>query len=244
MKNRNVLGSQISSYHQEVLDAYSEEQFEAALDMFLSLYRSIRYSINPRFELELAVSRLFRLRYMYSNAEVLRRLTELKNDLISGKITPVSAPEPAPAPAPVPSVEPVSEPEPAPVEEPAPIEEPAPVKEPALVAKQWTEEDLRAVLPQGTGSFRVTDNGIELEFGSRFYYNNALSNRDAIVAGIHSVTGNGVNVVLSFSEVLAQERQKEVQAETRRRAEEERLNSQKEDLFADLLDAFDGKEVR
>jgi len=234
VKNRNVLGVQISSYPQEVLSAYTEEQLEAALDMFLNLYRNVRYSINPRFELELALSRLFRLKYTYSNVAVVQQLAKLKNDLINGTITPVEGPEvsiPEPAPRTAPVVQSAPAPEPQVAPEPAP--------EPS-----WTEADLAAVVPQGVGNMTLTENGLVLEFGSRLYYSAALQNRDAIVAKIHGVTGNGLNVVLSFSEKLEEERLRKAKEEQQRRAEEEKKNRQKEDLFEDLMYAFDGKEVR
>ena len=90
----------------------------------------------------------------------------------------------------------------------------------------------------------MTENGLELEFGSRFYYTNALKNRESLIQKIHTVTGDRLNVVFVFSEALEDERQKEVQEQERRKAEEEKKNLQKEDLYADLLDAFDGKEVK
>ncbi|MDR2518499.1 MAG: hypothetical protein LBD13_03685, partial [Spirochaetaceae bacterium] len=39
-------------------DAFSAPQIEHALDLLLNLYRDIRYSVNPRFELEAAASKL------------------------------------------------------------------------------------------------------------------------------------------------------------------------------------------
>jgi len=265
VKNRNVLGVQISAFPQEILNAYTEEQLEAALDMFLNLYRNVRYSINPRFELELALSRLFRLKYTYSNVAVVQQLAKLKNDLINGTITPVEGPEvaipEAPKPAPVQNnteqqapeqnnteqqpetesvTEPVSEPTPEPEPEPVPEPEPEPIQE----EKHWTEADLAAVVPQGVGNINMTENGLVLEFGSRLYYSAALQNRESVVARIHRVTGDNVNVVLNFSEKLDEERRRRAREEEQRRSEEEKLNSQKEDLFEDLMYAFDGKEVR
>lgn len=241
VKNRNVLGVQLSSYPQNILNAYTEEQLEAALEMFLNLYRNVRYSINPRFELELALSRLFRLKYTYSNVAVVQQLAKLKNDLINGNITPVegpevSIPEPAPQPIPAPDPEPIPEPEPEPAPEPAP--------ETKAEEKQWTEADLAAVVPQGVGNMTMTEEGLVLEFGSRLYYSSALQNREAIVAKIHSVTGNSLNVIMSFSEKLEEERKRKAKEEEKKRSEEEKLNRQKEDLFEDLMYAFDGKEVR
>ena len=164
VKSENVLGEQVSSFPADILNAYNEEQLEAALDMFLNLYRDIRYSLNPRFELELAISKLSRLRYVASNASVLEQLARLKNDLISGAITPLnpdladqktvqpqaSEPKPqsqAPAPAaPAPAPEKAEEkpeiqtppvPEPEQPEQPKEVSEPQPVEEvPAPVAVQ------------------------------------------------------------------------------------------------------------
>ena len=247
VKNRNVLGVQISSYPQNILSAYTEEQLEAALEMFLNLYRNVRYSINPRFELELALSRLFRLKYTYSNVAVVQQLAKLKNDLINGNITPVQGPDvsiPEPEPAPEPAPQPVSQSAPQPVPEPEPEPVVAPTPEPKEEEKPWTEEDLAAVVPQGVGNMTMTEDGLVLEFGSRLYYSSALQNREAIVAKIHSVTGNGLNVIMSFSEKLEEERKRKAKEEEQRRSEEEKKNRQKEDLFEDLMYAFDGKEVR
>ena len=248
VKNRNVLGVQISSFPREILNAYTEEQLEAALDMFLNLYRNVRYSINPRFELELALSRLFRLKYTYSNVAVVQQLARLKNDLINGTITPVEGPEveipEPPKQAPQPIMEPSQVQNNMEQEVSMPVEEPEPEPEPVQEEKHWTEADLTAVVPQGVGNINMTENGLVLEFGSRLYYSAALQNRESVVAKIHSVTGDNVNVILNFSEKLDEERRKKAREEEQRKSEEEKLNSQKEDLFEDLMYAFDGKEVR
>ena len=90
VKSENVLGERMESFPPEIRTAFNEEQLEAGLDLFLNLYRDIRYSLNPRFELELAVSKLSRLRYVASNASVLEQLARLKNDLVTGIITPLN----------------------------------------------------------------------------------------------------------------------------------------------------------
>ena len=90
MRSENVLGERMESFPPEIRTAFNEEQLEAGLDLFLNLYRDIRYSLNPRFELELAVSKLSRLRYVASNASVLEQLARLKNDLVTGTITPLN----------------------------------------------------------------------------------------------------------------------------------------------------------
>ncbi len=268
IRNQNILGNSISSYPESVLNAFSEEQFEAALEMFLNLYRSVRYSINPRFELELAVSRLFRLRYTYSNASVIEQLARLKNNLINGQITPLNPalekePDVQPAPAepvaPVAPVEPAAPTEPvapaepaepaeiiAPPAEPEPVPEPVKQPEPEPVQEErfWTAEELQGVLPDGVGNVENTEEGLVLQFGSRFYYTTALRNREAVTNRIHSVTGTGLRVIFSFSEELEDSRQAQIQTEQERKQEEQKERLEKADLYSDLIYAFEGREIK
>ncbi len=85
-----ILGDEASSYPEKIVSAYSVMQITKALEMFLSLYRDIRYSLNPRFELECAISKLGTLKYQADNAVVIEQIARLKNDLITGKITPLN----------------------------------------------------------------------------------------------------------------------------------------------------------
>ncbi len=170
VKSENVLGERPDSFPREIKEAFNEEQLEAALNLFLNLYRDIRYSLSPRYELELAISKLSRLRYVASNASVLEQLARLKNDLITGTITPLnpalasqktvepeapimksepaqvvqSAPESTPTPEPTPAPEPA--PAPAPTQEPSPAPAPMPVAEP--VVQPVVEQALQPVALQ------------------------------------------------------------------------------------------------
>ena len=223
VKSGNVLGEQVSSFPASIRDAFNEEQLEAALDMFLDLYRDIRYSLNPRFELELAISKLSRLRYVASTASVIEQLARLKNDLINGTISPQNpaladmktvqpeapvvpaapaapaesapaAPEPVrPEPA---APEPAAEPEPQPEPEPAPAAEPAP--EPAPAA--FDIASLKDVLPSGTVKAEMTDDGLVITFDKKFYYQTAYRNIMGIRESIQKKAGSDINVVLSFSD--------------------------------------------
>ncbi len=84
-----ILGIQTDRIPLVVRGAYTQEQLEAALEMFLKLYRDIRFSLNPRFELELAISRLGSLPHLASATELVRKLAALKEDLLSGKVSPI-----------------------------------------------------------------------------------------------------------------------------------------------------------
>lgn len=73
-----LLGQNASRFSKKVLDAWSPVQIERALSIFLQLYRDIRYSLNPRFEAELAVSRLCWLKDYTSPSEVKKAIDAVK----------------------------------------------------------------------------------------------------------------------------------------------------------------------
>jgi DNA polymerase-3 subunit gamma/tau len=84
--NESILGVQVSQIPSIVRDAYTEEQLEAAFELFLKLYRDIRFSLNPRFELELAISRLSHLRRMASSVVLVRKIEDLKESLMNTEL--------------------------------------------------------------------------------------------------------------------------------------------------------------
>ena len=65
-----LLGQSQDRYSKPVLAAWNAIQIERGISLFLNLYRDIRYSLNPRYELELAFSRLSWLSQYVSPAEV------------------------------------------------------------------------------------------------------------------------------------------------------------------------------
>jgi DNA polymerase-3 subunit gamma/tau len=73
-----LLGSPVSAYDQEALSAFTAESLERALAGLLDLYRNLRYTVDPRFELELAVARLCRLADYVSPAELAATVASLK----------------------------------------------------------------------------------------------------------------------------------------------------------------------
>ncbi len=213
VKSENVIGEQVSSFPAEILKAYNEEQLEAALDMFLNLYRDIRYSLNPRFELELAISKLSKLRYVASTASVLEQLARLKNDLINGTITPLNPSladmktvEPEKVAASSPAPEPVREkPAEKPVEKKEEATPPAPKQEEQPAAQtSWSMEDIKDLLPQGTQRVDNTEDGLVLTFNNKFFYQMAYRNLVNVREKIQQRTSPELNVVLSFSESLAE----------------------------------------
>ena len=208
VKSENVLGEQIRSFPVDIRNAFNEEQLEAALDMFLNLYRDIRYSLNPRFELELAISKLSKLRYVASTASIIEQIARLKNDLLSGTITPLN-----PNLADQKTVQPVAakpkekEEEPFEAEHsPTPVAETAeePVKTEGSPAEEppveLTLETLKDVLPDGTKAVKVTDDGLVLVYDDKFYYQMAYRDLHGTRERIQAKCGKDINVVLNYSE--------------------------------------------
>ncbi len=123
-----VLGMKTEQIPRTIRDAYTTEQVEAALTLFLDLYRDIRYSLAPRFELELALSRLATLQSLESPTALVRRLEALKSEIFSGEI-PAALPASAPAATEEPPPQPAVPQQPTPKESPKP-EAPKPVEVP------------------------------------------------------------------------------------------------------------------
>ncbi len=73
-----LLGHTIDRFSKKVLDAWTSIQIERALSIFMQLYRDIRYSLSPRYEVELSLSRLCWLKDYVSAQEVKRAVDAVK----------------------------------------------------------------------------------------------------------------------------------------------------------------------
>ena len=93
VKKESLLGNSAERYSNVVLGAWNTVQIERALSLFLQLYRDIRYSLSPRYELELAFSRLCWLGNYVSNAEVKKAIDAAQGLLMGsgGVSAPVTA---------------------------------------------------------------------------------------------------------------------------------------------------------
>ncbi|OHD75312.1 MAG: DNA polymerase III, subunit gamma and tau [Spirochaetes bacterium RBG_13_68_11] len=74
-----LLGYAAADFAQEVVGRWTPLQLEKAVELLLAFYRGIRFSLNPRFELELALSRLARLDDLVSPAELREAIAELRS---------------------------------------------------------------------------------------------------------------------------------------------------------------------
>jgi DNA polymerase-3 subunit gamma/tau len=81
-----ILGVQSDRIPLALRNAYSSEQLEAAIELLLKLYREIRYSLNPRFELELFISRIGSLPSLASPTTLVKKITQMRDELLSGAV--------------------------------------------------------------------------------------------------------------------------------------------------------------
>ena len=92
-----LLGQSAGRYSQIVLQRWNSIQIERAVSLFLQLYRDIRYSLSPRYELELAFSRLSWLSDYVSPVEV-KAAIDRARALLQGAPQPVPQKPAAPKP--------------------------------------------------------------------------------------------------------------------------------------------------
>ena len=85
-----LLGQAPERYAREVKDAWTESQLERALSLFLQLYRDVRYSLSPRYELELAIEKLCALSSRISNEDVKKAVDRAARLLTGADFEPVS----------------------------------------------------------------------------------------------------------------------------------------------------------
>jgi DNA polymerase-3 subunit gamma/tau len=76
-----LLGAPLSAYDAAALEAFTAERLERALAGLLDLYRNLRYTVDPRFELELAIAKLCRLADYVSTTELASAVAALKRRL-------------------------------------------------------------------------------------------------------------------------------------------------------------------
>lgn len=136
VKSEDILSHRPEQIPQDLVNAFTSEQLEAALKYLFNMYREIRYSVSPRFELELFTLRLARLPYLTTGTELVKQLKEMKADILEGKATIIKEE----VKVPVQLASPVKEEQPKVTEE----EKPAPVikekKEEIVVVEEKKEE--------------------------------------------------------------------------------------------------------
>lgn len=217
--DEDILGMQESEFDPEVRKAYTNEQLEAAVEMLLKLYRDIRYSLNPRFEMELLISRLGQLPYLVSPTSLVKRLQALQQSLTDGKPLPafqraqLPVRQPA-APSFKPSFQDVpvhhfQQPKEQAFSNPAPAQEPAPSV--PVQVKRMTKEDLKTVgqalnqpmLAAMLGNvtrIEQDENSLTLSFSKVYDRDKLKMAMDSLKQAVATVTGFTGNIQLLVEE--------------------------------------------
>jgi DNA polymerase-3 subunit gamma/tau len=82
IERESILGYPVSHFSQKAREAFTTRQIEYAVELLLELYRSLRFSLNQRFELELALSKLSSLSAKLSGEELIYEVENLRQELI------------------------------------------------------------------------------------------------------------------------------------------------------------------
>ncbi len=83
----SLVGSNPSRFSKTVVEQFSGAQVEYAIELLFKLYKDLKFSLNQRFELELAFSRLSSLCSYISPNEILRKIEEIRNEIKSGHLS-------------------------------------------------------------------------------------------------------------------------------------------------------------
>jgi DNA polymerase-3 subunit gamma/tau len=86
----SLLQNSLERFPEKVLETLNGSQIERALELLLELYRNIRYSLSPRFELESVVSKLCMLDKWVSPLELRATIAQVRSALTAS--TSVQAP--------------------------------------------------------------------------------------------------------------------------------------------------------
>ncbi|HIV98891.1 MAG TPA: DNA polymerase III subunit gamma/tau [Candidatus Ornithospirochaeta avicola] len=83
VRRADVLSCTEEEIDRNLVNLYSKEMLEAVLKALLDLYRDIRYSLSPKMEIELFVSRLSSIRYLTTKENLLARLDQIRKSIES-----------------------------------------------------------------------------------------------------------------------------------------------------------------
>ena len=86
IRRPSLLGVEEAEIPSDIVELLSREQLEAGLRGFMNLYRDLRYTLSPQFELELLFSRLSSLPSLVSSETLVRKLEDMKKGIAEGEV--------------------------------------------------------------------------------------------------------------------------------------------------------------
>jgi DNA polymerase-3 subunit gamma/tau len=190
-----ILGVQSDRVPLALRTAYSTEQLEAALELLLATYREIRYSLNPRIELELAVSRLGELKNLRSNTALVKEIATLREELLSGNVhvtrkVQTAAPSQAPAPRQesAPAVSPASPP---PIQ---PQHRTLTMEDLPELSRRLGDAPMLARVLGTVKELKQDERTLTFTFNTAFAATTARENSERLAKAIEELTGSDVDV--------------------------------------------------
>ena len=91
IRKSSLLSGSPDDYPGELLDFFSTEQIEKAIELLLELHRNLRFSLQPRFDLELVMCQLASLQDLIDPAELLGAIRTVKTELDSAPSFPAAS---------------------------------------------------------------------------------------------------------------------------------------------------------
>ncbi len=86
IRRPSLLGVEEAEIPSDIVELLSREQLEAGLRGFMNLYRDLRYTLSPQFELELIFSRLSSLPSLVSGETLVKKLEDMKKGIAEGVV--------------------------------------------------------------------------------------------------------------------------------------------------------------
>ena len=204
--NPSVLGTTAEQFPEDVASAFTRSQLLHGLDRVLETYRKLRYSLRPRFELEVLLQELAFLRDHVHPRDLVAQLRELKQQVLAGggelRAPDAAAPKPTARALDAESVGAVS----------SILEERKPTLAAALKkAEEWVEE------PPGT---------IRISFGDSFAARTVRQEAKTVAEAAEQALGRSVSV-----SVAAKANGTETQESTEQRNTEDETVQMVRDVF-------------
>ncbi len=225
IRRPSLLGVSEDDIPKDLVEALTKEQIEAALKAEMDLYRDMRYSISPRFEVELMVSRLSSLSSLVSGESLIEEIKKMREGIAEGKVVvkkkaeKVIVKETSVTTIATPSIEEKKE-QPAVVEaktEEIPIPEAIETKEeekkeetpPSLIDLSiipLLQDELRYMGKTVEARYiaaatAIEDNGdstVLVTMGQAFQYNSLLPSLSYLSKALNKITGRNINIRLEL----------------------------------------------
>ncbi len=197
-----LLGYAIEDFDRTVVETWSAPQVEKGIELLLSLYRGLRFSLNQRFELELCLARLAELDKLITASEVRDAIGRMRGELASVPGAAVSSPAPVHAAPAVPEAVSPADAAPAAEARAAPPQADAGALVLTLVESFRREKPSLSSWLEKRAAAAIESGELHLSFSSRdkFAGEQILRDRDLVSERIGKLLGAPLKLRVSFLE--------------------------------------------